>query len=335
MADGPFDDELTPEEEALLRDESAVPPAEDEGEGTVEQAVAEAEAPAAIPPKDGAQQQPEGQQPAADQQPADQQPPPQGDAAAEDRALAAFLEKHKDKPPEELLRLAFQQSSRANRSEATNRQIRDSVSQLADRARAAAARRDQVAQQAPELLAQFKAKLAEDPDGATAWLFEQTLNRQVNEADAEAHVARIDEAIAFADTHIPNFGQQWPGMASLAKEVGYTDEELNGINDGRPLLVLSLANHTARLMKARIMDRNGNIDVSKLTQLQPVAEQPTDARLTAPTPQRTLGNRSSSTRGNASIEQQLQEILAMDDAQLSEFEAKNPGVIDNLLRQAA
>lgn len=319
---GPFDDELTPEEEALLRADQTVPPPED-GEGTVEQAVTEAE-PTPTPT-------PEAQPAAAEQPPTEQQPAPsQAEAEAEDKAFADWLEKNKDKSPEELQRLAFQQSKRANRSEAGNRQVREQVAALAERARRAAATRDEVAKTAPQLREEFNQRLQSDPDAATQWLFDQMVNQQVSQADAEAQSARIDEAIGFADAHIPNFGTQWPGMHSLARELGYSDDEVNAIDDARPLITLYLASKTAALMKAGIMDRYGN-----LTSVPQPEPQPVDPRLAAPTPQRTLGGGARSTRANASLEQQLADIANMSDAELTAFETANPGAIDNLLRQAA
>jgi hypothetical protein len=79
--------------------------------------------------------------------------------------------------------------------------------------------------------------------------------------------------------------------------------------------MLSLANHSARLMKAGVMDRFGNIDLAKI----PSGEaEPTDPRLTAPDPQKTLGGRAAgSTRGAQTIEQQLATIEQMSDAELA------------------
>jgi hypothetical protein len=304
MPKGPFDEEFTPEEEAALTDANAVPPAEEEGEGTVEDALA-----------------------------ASGQAKTEEESAAEETDLAAFLEKHKDKSPEELARLAFQQSKRANKSEATNRQVSQRLQAIGEQARALAERRATLAAAAPDKKNAFREKLTNDPDAATAELYDTIVDREVSEAEAAARGARFDEAIAFADTHIPDFGNQWSGMQSLAKEFGYTDQELDAIDDGRALVMLSLANHSARLMKAGIMDRSGNIDISKLQGGDPP---PVDPRLAAPDPQKTLGGTAArSTRGAQTVEQQLAEISNMNDAELTAFEKANPGVIEELLRKAA
>lgn len=326
MAKGPFDDELSPEEEALLKNDTAIPPAEEEGEGSVEEAIAAAQQ-TETDPKPAAEPDPA---PEADPKPAAQTP--EEEAAAEERDLATFLEKHKGKTPEELARLAFQQSKRATKSEAQNRQVNARLEDIAANARALAERRDRLAAEAAARKTQFREKLTSDPDAATAELHDAIVDRELTEAEERARAARYDQAIVFADSHIPDFGKQWPGMQTLAKEFGYSDQELDQIDDGRALVMLSLASHAARLMKAGVMDRSGNIDLSKIP--APTAD-PTDPRLTVPEPQKTLGGRGASTAGAQTIEQQLAAIANMSDAELTKFEQENPGKIEELLRKAA
>lgn len=329
-SDSPFEEEFTEEENAALNDANAVPPAEEEGEATVEQAIADAAAGKTTEAEPAAAPAPAPADPAA--APADPAAaPPAPEALTEEQELALFLEKHKDKSPEELAKLAYQQSKRASKEAATNRQVRTSVSAIAERARAAAERREQVAKVAPNLKENFRKRVTEDPDAAVAELFDALVDQQITVADAEAEALRFDEAIAWADDHIPDFGGAWPSMHALANEVGFTDEELNGISDGRSLVMLYLANQSARLMKAGIMDNRGNIDLSKL---QPTAA-PTDPRLTAPNPQPTLGGGRGSGAGTQTLEQQLAAIADMSEDELGKFDAANPGLIDELLQKAA
>lgn len=334
-SDSPFEEEFTPAEEAALTDATAVPPAEEEGEATVEQAIADAAAGKATEAEPAAT--PALTDPAAPVDPAAAPVDPAAAPAApealtEEQELAAFLEKHAGKTPEELGKLLYQQTKRATKEAATNRQVRSSVSAIAERARAAAERREQVAKVAPNLKENFRKRVTEDPDAAVAELFDALIDQQVTVADTEAEALRFDEAIAFADEHIPNFGGAWPSMKGLANEVGYTDEELNGISDGRSLVMLYLADHTARLMKAGIMDNRGNIDLSKL---QPATAEPTDPRLTAPNPQPTLGGGRGSGAVAQTLEQQLAAIADMTEDELGKFDAANPGLIDELLQKAA
>ena len=323
---GPFDDDLTEDEKKLLEQHDSVPPAADEDTdpgNSVAAAVEEA-----------------GQKP-ADEKPADQQPPEQqtqqqgetdqqqqqqAPEQTEEQELAAFLEKHKGKSPEELARLAFQQQKRANREAATNRTTREAVNQLAERARQAAERRQQVGTDIEAKKAAFREKLASDPDAAVAELFDGIADGQLQQADAAVVQARQDAAIAFADEHIPDFGKRWPEMHGLAKEIGFTDAELDQIDDGRPLVMLSLAAMTARLMKAGVMDRFGNI-----VNAAAVTTTPVDPRLAAPDPQGTLGN-GRGAKTNPSTADQLNELLAMSE---EEFAKVDPKVIEDLMRKAA
>jgi hypothetical protein len=328
MPKGPFDDEFTPEEEALLKDDTTVPPAEEGGEGSVDDAIAAAQ-PAAEAPKEGEEPKPAAAAPAEGES-----APKPADAAPvvddEEKALADFLEKNKDKSPEELARLAFQQSKRANKEAAQNRQTRERVGVIAARVKNAAEQRERLATSLPEIKAKFREQLEKDPDAATTALFEALVDNQLSEADAEVQRARVDEAIGFAETHIPEFGKNWPGMHELAREVGYTDDEINAIDDGRPLVTLYLASLAGRLMKSGIMDRFGNI-----VNVPNIETTPVDPRLSAPDPQRTLGGTGArSTRGSATVEQQLAEIYEMTDEQLNKFERENPGAIDALLKAA-
>jgi hypothetical protein len=197
----------------------------------------------------------------------------------EEKALADFLEKNKDKSPEELARLAFQQSKRANKEAAQNRQTREKVGVIAARAKNAAEQRERLATSLPEIKAKFREQLEKDPDAATTALFEALVDKQLSEADAAVQRARVEEAIGFAETHIPEFGKNWPGMHELAREVGYTDDEINAIDDGRPLVTLYLANLAGRLMKSGIMDRFGNI-----VNVPHIETTPVDPRLAAPDP---------------------------------------------------
>lgn len=328
MAKGPFDDELTPEEEALLASDATVPPAEEGGEGSVEDAIREAgqKAGEAEPAKEpaAAEVDPAAKTPA--------EPDPAAPTATEEeiaeRDLAAFLEKHKGKTPEELARIALQQNKRANRAEATNRKTNEQISAIAERARRAAEERQRVATEAPNRKNQFREKLASDPDAATAELHDRMVDAEVEAAEAAAKAARLDQAIVFADEHIPEFGKQWPGMQAIAKEFGYTDAELDNIEDGRALVMLNLANYSARLMKAGIMDRLGNI-----VNVPQMETTPVDPRLAAPDPQKTLGGAGArSTRGAQTVEQQLAEINNMSD---EEFNKLEPGLVEGLLKQAA
>lgn len=324
---GPFDEEFTPEEEAALKD-TTVPPAEEEGEGNVEQAIVDA----------GQAKEPDpapAPAPAAEPKPGEEPPPkpaeepPVDQAAAEAAELAAFLEKHKGKSVEEMAKIAIQQTKRATKEAATTRQVRQKVGVIAQRARDASERREKIASSVPDLKEKFRSRLAEDPDAAVAELFDGLVDSKLSEADAAVQSARIDDAIEFADSHIPEFGQNWPQMHELANELGFKDEEVDAIDDGRTLVALYLANIAGRLMKSGVIDRLGNI--VNLPHIEPT---PLDPRLAAPDPQRTLGGGRQKAGGGESVEAQLNAIAEMTDEELNKFEKDNPGAIDALLKTA-
>lgn len=326
MADG-YNDTITPEEEALLRSEeqnAAIPPAEDDDSNPIppQQVAAEqglnpdgtpkeaAPTPAATPAAD----------PAAPPVPVAQ---PTTDA---DRR-AAFLAAHKDKTPEQLLDLAFQQEGRANRAGFTARQSKEQLDAIQNRATAAIervrAKREQLGTQRTE----FDQQLQNDPDGATRAVHERLMSAEDQALADEERAARRDTAIAMATTAIPHFDMD--ATTAFGAEMNYTPEELDGVTDPRDIVTLHLASLTGRLIKAGVMDVQGNLIAT------PPAVQATDPRLAAPAPVTTLS--SAPARGNnggQTLEQQLTDITNMTDAQMEEFEKANPGMLENLLRKA-
>lgn len=328
---GAYDDELTDEERAAIAaaDQSnELPPAEDDDEQNAPPAdpapapAAEEKKPAEKPkpaeePKAAAEAEPK---PAAEAQPA--QP-----AQDEEARFTAFMEKHKDKSPEELARLAFQQSARANKGEATARVAGQNLQQLADRAKAAIERRNSIATGAVQKKTGFREKLQSDPDAATAEIHDRLVEREVAEADAEVDQALVEQAIGFASAHIPDFGNRWDGMKSLATEMGYTPQEIAGIRDGRDIVMLSLAQISANLIKAGVIDVSGNLRA----QAEPTTEA-TDPRLTAPDAAQTLGSGGNRANGGGKTpEEQLQDLLNLSDA---DFDKLDPAQLESIMRAA-
>lgn len=318
------DEELSAEEQAAIEtaDKSTELPPPDSEEGAPDAAADQqppAEAPAAAEPA------------AADKPAAEQQPQPATQPAAqpvdEEADFAAFLERNKGKSPEELARIAFQQSKRASREAASGRVANQQLRGLAERAKAALERREAMATQAPEAKEKFRKRLAEDPDNATAELFDRLVDREVLEADALADQARFEEAVAFGSAHLPGFDQAWPEMRSLATEIGYSPEEINGITDGRDIVTLGLARYAANAIKAGFMDAAGN-----LVAMPPAVAEATDPRLSAPDPVRTIGSGGArATDGTPSTEQALTNILNLSDA---DFEKLSEEDLNNILRAA-
>ena len=312
---GPFDDELTPDEEKLLRENSSLPPAEDDEENAPSADRAKEEA----APADASKPE---EAPKAEDQPAAEED--------EDAEVAAFLEKHRGKSPEELARIALQQTKRANKEAASGRVMRENLSAITERVKAAAAARAEAEKTAAERKTQFRERLSSDPDAATADLHDKLVDSEVAAARAAEAQARVDAAIEFGSAHIPEFDKRWPQMQSTLEEIGFAPEELDGINDGRTLVVAYLATIAANAIKAGLMDRSGTITAP---QPQPVAEIVTDPRLKGPDPVKTLGSTGGrSTKGAASVEQQLADLANMPE---DEFNKLDPSIIEGLLKQVA
>lgn len=324
-----YDDEpeLTDDEKAALEAEktdNTLPPADSE-EGGEEPSPAPA---AEETPAEEALAE-EGK-PAAEAKPAEAEKPAEQAAPqpTEEDELAAFLEKHKGKSPEELARLAFQQSKRANREGAASRVASQQLQSLAERAKAALERRNKILEAVPDAKKRFRDRLKEDPDGATAELYDRLVEREAAAADGVVEQAQFEQAVGFAQAHVPAFEQRWPYMRALAAEVGYSPEEINSVRDGRDIVVLSLAQVAADLMKGGFIDAYG-----RPTGLLPKpTEEATDPRLTGPEPIRTVG--SGGARANdatPSPEEAMRNLLALSD---EDFDKMSEEEINNILRAA-
>lgn len=317
MADG-YDDEITPEEQAALdahmKDGAVPPPDEAEGKGAVAAAIAEAATTGVAP----------APAPAAPAPPA---PPAPADApAAEpvvDPELAGWLEKNKDKTPEELATLAFNADKRARKEGFKARTTVDQLRGVSERAAAALDARRAAAETEK---AAFAARLAEDPDAVALEQNSQRIDADIAAAEADLHNAKLDEAIGFAETYIPDFQKNAPQVFGFGEEIGYSKEELGRITDGRDIVTLNLARLAGGLIKAGVIDVAGNF----LSAPVPVAA--TDPRLNPPAPVATLGAAPARPGGAATgIEQKLTDIANLSDA---EFDKLSSEELENLTRAA-
>lgn len=321
--DEPSEDEL----KLLAADEAnaAVPPAEDDDANPItpeqvaaEQGVTTDGTPAPAPAADTA--------PAADAAtpPAAATPPPQQTDA--DRR-AAFLAAHKDKTPEQLLELAFQQEGRANKAGFAARQSKESLDAIQQRATAAIAR---VAERRGKLgteREQFNQQLQDDPDAATRAVHERLMSDEERQLANEELGIRRDAAVATVSSAFEGFDLD--ETRAFGAQMNYTPEELDGVTDVRDLATLHLAKLSGTLIAAGVIDLQG-----RLVQA-PGAVAATDPRLAPAAPVTTLS--SAPARGNEggqSLEQQLSDIANMTDAQMEQMEKDHPGLIDSLLRRA-
>lgn len=299
MADGPYDDNFTEEEQAALAEVDDTPPAAE--------TPPEGEAPDGGQPPAG-----EAAPPAPPAPPAPEAPPANDDA----ERFRQFSEQHAGKSPEELMRLAFQQERRSNRTGFEQRQTREQRDELVRRiTEARDARKAAIAARREE----FGQQLENDPDAATRRIAEERFAEEDRLADEEAEQAlrdaRIDDAYALAATAIPDFATRAPEIMAFGRDMNYSDDELRGIQDGRDMVTLYLASLTGKLIKSGMMDIRGNFTTP------PPAVQATDPRLTTPPAPRTLGSAPTrQTDAQKTPEQQMADILQMSDADFAKLD---------------
>lgn len=301
MPKGPqtaYDDDLSEEELKLLNEgmgaEDLPPP--DESDGIPPDVVLEPEAKPAVEPAPAAA--------AAEPEVAPQ----------DDGGMSEFLAKHAGKTPEELLKIAFQQSQRAGKAEITQRQTQEQIDSIRVRAQEVLAQRKASIAERRE---QFKVQLEEDPDAAALQLHEQLLSREEQAAEGEERLARIDSAIELASGAIPDFANRYKDIAAFGQELNYSPEEINAIDDGRNIVTLYLASIAGNLIKSGIMDAAGNFR----SMPTPTAE--TDPRLKLPEKQITSLSAPGSTSGATDTGADLANLLNLSDAdfdKLSEAE---------------
>jgi hypothetical protein len=301
---GPYDDFLTAEESDVLKElewDETLPPPDNSAEGAPP-----ADDPAAAPAE-----------PAAKAAPAADLPDPE---------LAAFLDKHKGKSAEELAKIAYDQQKRSNAAAASARTAAKSVADFQARLQAAADRVEAVRVEKETKRQQFEQQLRDDPDAATKALHDRMLGDEEQLAERELFQARQEHARGIFAQAIPDADRHLPAALDFAREFNYTDDEIGAISDPRDMVMLHLASVAGRMVKAGLIDVQGNI----LMAPQPT-EEPTDPRLTGGAPRlETLGGGggrpAAPTTGAA---EQLNSLLAMSEDELA---ALPPAKFDAIMR---
>ena len=321
-----INDDLSSEEQTALdtfmSTDNTVPPA-DEQEGAPS-------APAPTPSEPAPAAAPAPSAPAAPAAaPEAAAPAPSAPEQTEDERFAAWRAQHEGKSPEELARPAVQQTQRASGAEARVRTANQSLQVINDRVAQAKERAAAARQAIADRQKQFDEQLQTDPDAATKALRAERDAADLAAIDAEEHGARVDAAIGLASTAFPDFEQRAPAVYGFGGEMGYSKEELAGISDGRDLVVLTMAEGMARLMKAGLVD----VRTMQLTASPPpvVDPAPTDPRLTAPAPVATLSSTPARpTSGGKTVTNQATDLLGLSDADFAKLPA---GELDALMRQ--
>lgn len=316
-----FNDDLTPEEEEALRaaSEAAAPPP----------AASEDEDPSA--PAGGAAGQKPGEAPVTDQATGDPsgQPPQNPTAEADDAAkddFAAFVAKHKDRSPEDLLRLAFQKEKGRRAAAYDAKQARETVTQLRDGLQQ---RMADLRQRQESDAAKFKARLAEDPDAAVTEAFEATQQRERELAEAEAFQSYVAQQTEITRQIIPRFDDVAPEMLQFGIDrIGYDEMGLRNAHDARDMMCLYMASRFDKLVQAGVVDMEGRV----LQQAAPSpVRQPPVATRTPPTTLSAIPGNGGG--GSKSLKDQASDLLNMSEADFEK--AAESGLLDLTLRSLA
>ena len=286
---GPYDETLTAEEQDVLKQfdgSTELPPPDDSGETDP----AAAAAPDPVP---------------ADPVPA---------ADAPDPELAAFLEKHKGKSTDELAKLAFDQNKRANGDAARARTETKKVVDFQAKLAAAAARVQATRDGNEAERTRFEEQLRNDPDAATKALHDRLLGNDQQTAEQELFAAQQEAARGVFAQAVPDADRHLPAAFDFAREFNYTDEEIANISDPRDMVMLHLASITGRMVKAGLIDVQGNI----LMQPDGATTSTTDPRLAAKPGLQTLGSGGGRPSAAATgVDEQLQSMLSMTEDEMA------------------
>ena len=311
-----IEDDLTPEEEALLRNDNTPPiPAEEENTPVADPLATQPVTDPAAPAVDPSAAPTDGQTPSA---PADP-----------DADFKAYAERHAGKTPEDLMKLAYQQDrarsqARAEASEAT-KAIRTMRDGLTSRVEAMKAKQQQEREK-------FDETLRDDPDAAAKMAFDKAQARELAEAEALEHGRYIEYQTELAASVIPNFNNNAPEMLRFGIEaLGFEEGDIRQIDDARELTALYMAMQYSNMMARGLVDMAGNI----IGNGQPgvTAQPPVDPRLAAPAAPRTLSQAPGSTGGGPKgIREQVAEALAMAD---KDFEALPADQLEKMLREVS
>lgn len=311
-----FSEGLSEEEERLLAEQSAAaspPPASSEGEDPDKQPEVQTEAPA------GQTTEP-GQQPVNDVN-------AEADQEAKE-SFEQFAAKHKDRSPEDLLKLAFQKEQARKAARFDAKEARDVVTGLRDgmqrRLSESQQRREQEKQR-------FNQTLAEDPDKAAQMAFEAVQTKEAEEEQAREWNTYVASQTEISRNIIPNFDQVGGELMSFGVErMGYDPAQVAAAHDARDIVTLYYASRFDKLVQAGVVDMEGRL-------VNPAAVQqtaPTNAAPARSVPARTPPLTMSSAPGNGgggsrSLKDQAAELLTMSEADFEK--AVESGLFDQTL----
>jgi hypothetical protein len=289
----------------------------------------------------------------APKQEAEPEPEPQKQEAEEegeeqDDEFKSFLDKHKDKKPEELLRLAYQQNkARAERSTEAKRHREEAeaharaLQQIMDRIAQA---RQAKAQEIDQRRQQFDEQLKHDPDAATRKLHDEMLAREARELEQRQWNEFVENQRRIFDESIRR--ETGKGMNDIAQDLfryaveegGYTPDEVARASDARDLITLDRARRFQQLVRQGVILPTGEINPNyRAPAQQPQTPQARGAaaldRAAAVAQQapRTLSDaRGANPDARKSLRARAEEILSLDGREFGKL--AESGELDQILR---
>lgn len=235
------DDPLPDNADELLRQESPLPPADGDVTATAN--------PAAIPdtaPDGEGQPDPQGQTGQTGQP---NQPNQQGQQTQSEPKASSFEEfakMHAGKSPEEILKLAYNQSNARIEARREAKDAREETRQTAELLQKVQTRISEAFQNKQKEIQEkreaFQARLNADPDAATQELHDRLLREEEEAAQQQARTEWVETQRRVLHSIIPDFDQRNDTIVRFANGVmGYTPDELKGAVDYRDLVTLDMA----------------------------------------------------------------------------------------------
>jgi len=337
------DNEFTPEEVALMEQDTPLPQNIENDEDDTPAS----KDPASIPAVELAPEPAENKTPETkaepkeltQNEPVENNPPQENNDGQKNEGYEAFMAKHKDKSPEQLAELAYNMA-------ASRTQARDTAKQANERLQVVA---NQIKQNREARKADKERKINEynellqtDPDEAARVLHQQGVDEEDRLATENENREYRSQQMEVAKQYIPNFDQSAPQMWEFGvKTLGYSPQELHDVSDHRDLVMLDCAHRFHQLCLAGIVDRTGaylgpprqqQAQAQAQTQTQAQTQQPNHIERVANAQAKagnSLGGVPNRAGAGRSLKTQAEDILAMDDDDFNNMSDKD---VDKILR---
>src|SRR5690606_3126572 len=174
----------------------------------------------------------------------------------------------------------------------------------------------------------FRSKVENAPDAALLEAHDARLQseqqRELAELDAQEFSARAQAAIELASQVIPDFQQRAPAIRDFGLSMGFSQQEMASVVDGRQIVTLHLASIAGNMLRAGIIDTAGRF----IGLPEPVADggEPSPGR-----PGTGFGSQPArGAQGQRTLEQSAADIANMSDEDFSKLDERE---LENLLKE--